>query len=172
MTEHVHRFACHTTWIGAAKGPTSSYDSYSREMRVDVDGKPALAVSSTPVFRGDGAMHNPEELLVVALSTCHCLSYLALAARAGIEVVAYEDAASGVMEKMADRKVRFTSVALRPTVTLAKGADAATMERARALHQQAHEVCFIANSVNFPVSNDPQVVVVDQVVSATAARVR
>jgi peroxiredoxin-like protein len=158
MTEHAHRFACHTTWTGAAKGPTSSYASYSREMRVEVDGKPALVVSAAPMFRGDGAIHNPEDLLVVALSTCHCLSYLALAARAGITVVEYEDAASGAME-IADGEMRFTSVVLRPKVTLAKGTDAATLERARTLHDQAHEGCFIASSVNFPVSNDPQIVV-------------
>jgi organic hydroperoxide reductase OsmC/OhrA len=152
MTEHVHHFVCKTTWTGAAHGPTSSYEAYSRELLVEIDGKPPLVMSSAAVFRGDESIHNPEDLLVAALSTCHALSFLALAARARIEVVAYEDSASGTMQTK-DGAIRFTDVLLRPRVTL-RSADEATRARAQALHEKAHSGCFIANSVNFPVRHE------------------
>jgi organic hydroperoxide reductase OsmC/OhrA len=124
-------------WTGAAKGPTADYDTYSREYRVDFEGKPSLRGTAAPVFRGDPALHNPEDLLVAALSGCHCLSYLALCARAGIHVVAYEDEVFGRMERV-DGVVRFTDVLLKPKVSIAPGSDA---EKGRALHERAHAIC-------------------------------
>ena len=147
-----HRFAAHLVWTGAEQGPTSSYEAYSRNYRALVEGKPPLEGSSDPVFRGDRSRHNPEDLLVVALSACHMLSYLHLCAAAGIEVVAYEDRASGTMA-IKDRKMRFVDVLLEPKVTIAKG----EVEKAIALHEEAHEQCFIASSVNFPVRHQPTV---------------
>ena len=151
---HQHHFACHLLWTGADRGGTTGYDRYSREVRVDVEGKPPLALSAAPAFRGDGALHNPEDLLVAALSSCHFLSYAALCARSGIEVVAYEDDATGTMDRV-DGVTRFTEVVLRPRVTLAPGADA---DKARALHERAHAICFIASSVDFDVRNEPTIV--------------
>ncbi|HYQ88098.1 MAG TPA: OsmC family protein [Candidatus Binatia bacterium] len=148
-----HRFECRLVWTGAAKGPTADYDTYSREYRIDFEGKPSIRGTSAPVFRGDPALHNPEDLLVAALSGCHCLSYLALCARAGIQVVAYEDEVFGRMERV-DGVVRFTDVLLKPRVSIAPGSDA---EKARALHERAHAICFIANSVNFPVHHEATV---------------
>jgi organic hydroperoxide reductase OsmC/OhrA len=148
-----HRFDCHLTWTGASRGPTADYASYSREFRLEVDGKPALVGSAAAAFRGDRALYNPEDLLVAALASCHCLSYLALAARARILVVAYEDAAHGQMEVVAG-VMRFVDVLLRPTVTLARDSDAA---RALELHGGAHAGCFIASSVNFPVRHEPTI---------------
>ncbi len=148
-----HHFAAHLTWTGASAGSTRTYDSYVRAWRAEVAGKPPLEGSSDSVFRGDPAKYNPEDLLVVALASCHLLSYLALCARAGIEVAAYEDEASGTMA-IKDGKMRFVEVMLAPRVTIASG----NLERATALHAQAHAECFIANSVNFPVRNRPTVV--------------
>ena len=148
-----HHFAARLVWTGAERGATRSYDSYSREYRVEVAGKPPLIGSSDPTFRGDGSKHNPEDLLVVALSACHMLSYLAECARAGIEVAAYEDQASGLMT-IKDGRMRFTEVTLAPQVVIAAG----DLDKATALHERAHEVCFIANSVNFPVLHMPTVV--------------
>lgn len=141
-----HHFAAHLTWTGAEEGPIRSYESYSRSWRVEVEGKPPLEGSADPAFRGDASRHNPEDLLVVALSACHMLSYLALSARAGIEVSAYEDQASGIMA-IKDKKMRFIEVTLAPRVTITSG----DLGQAEALHEQAHEHCFIASSVNFPV---------------------
>jgi organic hydroperoxide reductase OsmC/OhrA len=145
-----HHFAARLTWTGAAQGPTRDYESYSREYRVEVEGKPPIVGSADPQFRGDASKHNPEDLLVVALSACHMLSYLHLCASAGIEVVAYEDQASGRMA-IKDRRMRFVEVMLAPKVTIAAG----DPKKAEALHEEAHAACFIANSVNFPVLHTP-----------------
>ena len=150
-----HRFAARLTWTGAIAGPVRDYDSYSREFRVDIAGKPPLTGSAAGAFRGSEALHNPEDLLVAALAACHCLSYLALCARAGIVVESYEDGATGVMAWDPERKVmRFREVVLHPIVRIADQAD---LDRARTLHSRAHHECFIANSVNFPVRHEPAV---------------
>jgi len=149
------RFECRLVWSGAAKGPTTSYEAYSREYRVDFNGKPSLRGSSDLKYRGDPSLHNPEDWLVAALSACHCLSYLALCARAGVPVIAYEDEVYGRMERV-EGVVRFTEVVLHPKVSIAPGGDA---EKARALHERAHAVCFIANSVKFLVRNVPTITV-------------
>jgi organic hydroperoxide reductase OsmC/OhrA len=147
-----HAYGARVFWIGPAAGSTATYAGYSREHTVQFEGKEvALQASADPLFRGDGALPNPEDLLVAALASCHLLSYLALCARAGIEVLAYEDRARGVMTESAGTG-RFVEVTLHPEVTIASGAD---RERAAALHAEAHAACFIANSVNFPVRHEP-----------------
>lgn len=150
---HVHHFSARLNWTGAARGTTSSYESYSRDYVIEVPGKPPLPGSADQVFRGDSSRHNPEDLLVMSLSACHMLTYLAEAARAGVHVLAYSDDASGTMQ-MHEGKMRFTEVSLRPQVVVAKDSDPA---KAQALHEKAHEHCFIASSVNFPVSCDAHV---------------
>ena len=116
--------------------------------------QPFMAPRS-PAFRGDRYRWNPEELLVASLSACHKLWYLHLAADAGITVTAYTDRAEGVMEVGRDGVGWFKGVVLHPTVTVAKG----DPERARTLHKTAHQKCFIANSVNFAVECEPEIVV-------------
>jgi organic hydroperoxide reductase OsmC/OhrA len=148
-----HLFRCQLTWTGAASGATKSYDSYSRDFRVDVEGKPSLLGSAAGIYRGDNSRMNPEDLLVASLSSCHFLSYLSLCARAGVEVVDYKDQAEGTMQ-IKDGAMRFTEVVLRPEVLLAPDADVA---KAEALHERAHHDCFIANSVNFPVRHQASV---------------
>ncbi len=150
-----HEFACQLVWTGAMQGGTTSYDHYSRECRVDFEGKPSLCGTSAPAFRGDPSLTNPEDLLVASLSMCHFLTYVALCARKGVTVVAYEDDANGVMKRVG-RTFRFTDVLLRPRVTIAAGSDP---ETARSLHDRAHQECFISNSVNFPVRHEPVITV-------------
>jgi organic hydroperoxide reductase OsmC/OhrA len=150
--ERRHAYRVEVAWTGAASGPTKTYDGYSRTHEVRIEGKPAIAASADPAFRGDAAMHNPEQLLVAALASCHLLAYLALCAREGIAVVGYRDLATGTMSERAGAG-HFTSVTLRPEVTI----DGERLERARALHMTAHEQCFIANSVNFPVVCEPTI---------------
>jgi organic hydroperoxide reductase OsmC/OhrA len=148
-----HLFRAHTVWTGAAKGAVVDYASYSREYTFAVEGKPTLTGSAAGAYRGDESLPNPEELLLAAVSACHLLSYLALCARAGISVVAYEDTCTATMT-FKDGKMRIVEALLCPVVTLAPGADAA---RALALHEEANAECFIANSVNFPVLHRPLV---------------
>lgn len=147
-----HQFKAHVIWTGASQGPAITYDGYSREFLIEIDGKPPLRGSSAPVYMGDAGLHNPEDLLVVSLSTCHMLWYLHLCTDAGIHVSGYIDDAEGTLE-MADGKMVFTSVVLRPKVTLAKG----DPEEALAIHKDASEACFIANSVNFPIVHQPAI---------------
>lgn len=152
-----HEYAASLRWTGARAGPTGSYAAYSREYEFQCGDKAPIRGSADPQFRGDATLYNPEELLVVALSTCHLLSYLAECARAGVLVTAYEDQALGTMT-IRDGKLRFTDVELRPRVTLAKGAD---VEKARALHEVAHADCYVANSVNFPVRHEATLIVAE-----------
>jgi len=153
--ERQHHFPCRLVWTGAIHGGTKSYESYSRECRVDFPGKPSVRMTSAPAFRGDPALIDPEDLLVASLSACHFLSYVALCARNGVNVVGYEDDASGTMSRF-ERGFHFTEVLLKPRVTIAGGSDP---EKAMALHARAHEECFIANSVNFPIRHEPTVTV-------------
>jgi organic hydroperoxide reductase OsmC/OhrA len=153
-SHHRHDYKPRTVWTGAAKGALAAGSDYSRDLEVQVAGKTALPASTSPAYGGDDGKHNLEDLLLAALSTCHLLSYLALAARAGLAVTAYEDDASCVVD-MKEGRVRVTEAVLRPTVTLAAGSDT---EKAARLHSQAHQICFIANSVNFPVTVEPRIV--------------
>ncbi len=149
--EREHSYQARVIWTGSDAGGTTSYAAYSREYRVEVAGKPALRGSADPLFRGDGALHNPEDLLVIALSTCHMLTYLAEAARAGLVVIGYEDRAGGTL-RLDGGGGRFTEVVLRPVVSVAAGSDLAL---ARRLHERAHADCYLASSVNFPVRCEP-----------------
>ncbi|WP_331716314.1 OsmC family protein [Pseudomonas psychrophila] len=118
------------------------------------NGKIPIEGSSDPSFRGDPTRWNPEELLLASLSACHKLWYLGICAEAGIVVVAYEDNAQGTMVEESNGAGQFTSVILRPKVILAPGSEIA---KAQTLHKIAHEKCFIARSVNFPVSHAPEI---------------
>ena len=152
---HPHRYRVEVEWTGNRGSGTDGYRNYGREHVIRIGGKPDLAGSSDPAFRGDAARHNPEDLLVAALSACHMLSYLHRAAVAGVVVTAYTDAAEGTMVT-AGEGGRFAEVVLRPVVTLRAGSDPA---RALAAHADAHHACFIAGSVNFPVCCEPRIVV-------------
>lgn len=148
-----HRYTVTTTWTGNRGTGTSSYRAYGREHEITAPGKAReIPGSSTPIFRGDGSRYNPEELLVAALSACHMLWFLHLCADAGIVVQSYEDEAVGTMRLQASGAGEFAEVVLHPRVQVA-GADGAS--QASALHERAHELCFIARSVNFPVRCEP-----------------
>lgn len=148
MTGNPHKYATELEWTGNRGTGTSHYRAYERSFDLSAEGKATLAGSADATFRGDRSKWNPEEMLLGALSSCHLLSYLHVCADAGIVVLAYTDRADGEMVLNADGSGRFTAVTLRPHVVLAQGSDA---EAAQALHHLAHEKCFIANSVNFPV---------------------
>lgn len=147
-----HRYTTQVRWIGNLGPGTSGYRGYSRDHEISAGGRLPIPGSSDPEFRGDPARYNPEELLVASLSSCHMLWYLHLAADAGVVVVDYLDEASGTMDESAEGGGHFTGVALRPQIGVAPGANLAL---AAALHEQAHQKCFIANSVNFPVRCEP-----------------
>ncbi|MDM7831086.1 OsmC family protein [Cellulomonas edaphi] len=163
----LHTYSADITWTGAGSRGTATYTSYSRDHEVQIGTKPPLLGSSDPAFRGDPDRYSPEELLVAALAQCHMLWFLHVAATAGVTVVGYEDSAKGTMRVEAAGHGQFTDVVLRPRVTIATGTvdregapfDDATLAE---LHQRAHEHCFIARSVNFPVRHEPAPVRVAQ----------
>lgn len=152
---HKHNFQAALEWTGNQGSGTSGYRAYARDHVVRIDGKPELAASSDPTFRGDATRHNPEDMLLAALSSCHMLSYLHMATVAGVVVTAYRDEAEGTME-ISGNGGRFTEVVLHPVVTISADGDKA---KAEAAHEDAHHACFIANSVNFPVRCEPRIVV-------------
>ena len=148
-----HRYSVTITWTGNTGAGTSSYRDYDRRYEISADPrKLPIAGSSDPAFRGDPQRWNPEELLVASISACHQLWYLHLCAVSGIVVVAYSDAAEGIMEEMPEGSGRFQKVILHPHVIVTPASD---LEKARALHAAAHDKCFIASSVNFPVEHLP-----------------
>jgi organic hydroperoxide reductase OsmC/OhrA len=153
-----HTYTTRTEWTGNLGAGTANYRAYSCDHVLSAAGRPDLQGSSDPAFRGDASRWNPEDLLVASLSSCHMLWYLHLCAQAKIIVSDYRDEAVGTMIEDEGGGGRFAAAVLRPVVILAAGGDAA---KAAALHEEAHRLCFIANSVNFPVAVEPTVVVAD-----------
>jgi organic hydroperoxide reductase OsmC/OhrA len=151
-----HRYAVTVTWTGNRGGGTSGYRDYDRDHDIAAAGRPVIAGSSDPLFRGDPARWNPELELVAALSQCHMLWYLHLCAEAGVVVTSYADEADGAMTEDGDGGGQFTEVVLRPRVTVES---ARMTEAAAGLHKQASARCFIARSVNFPVRHEPVITV-------------
>jgi len=146
-----HQYALHLVWTGNKGEGTSTYRSYHRSYTISVKNKPDFFGSSDPMFRGDASKYNPEDLLVMALSSCHVLSYLHLCADNGIVVTSYEDDATGIMTEDAVRGGFFTEVTLNITVKIT---DASKKDLAVKLHDDANKLCFVANSVNFPVKHN------------------
>jgi organic hydroperoxide reductase OsmC/OhrA len=153
---HEHHYTVRSVWTGNKGSGTSNYKAYARDHEISADRKTApILGSSDPAFRGDPSRYNPEELLVASLSTCHMLWFLHLCSDAAIVVTDYRDEAAGTMAEASDGGGRFMEVILRPRAAIA---DPARIAEATALHARAHELCFIARSVNFPVKLQPVVV--------------
>ena len=151
-----YSFEIGVEWLGDRGAGTASPRSYGREHRVVAPGKPSIEASAARAFHGDASRWNPEEELIAALAQCHLLSYLYAATSAGVNVVGYADQTSGRLEVEPDGSGRIVEVVLRPVVTIAAGGDP---EAAAALHSEAHRLCFVANSVSFPVSIEPETLV-------------
>lgn len=150
--EGQHHYKLTTAWTGNRGQGTTGYRDYDRSHTISVNGKPDIACSSDTAFRGDATRHNPEDFLLASLSACHMLWYLHLCADAGVIVTNYVDEATGTLQESPGGGGRFAEVTLHPSVTVT---DAAMIDKANELHHKAHEKCFIANSVNFPVKHEP-----------------
>lgn len=148
IAKKTHSYRTSLRWNAGDGEGTVNYRSYSRNHLISSGDKPPIEASSDPAFRGDASRYNPEELLVATLSSCHMLWYLHLCAVNGVVVTEYRDDASGEMRENDDGSGEFAKVVLRPAVTLREGSDEV---KARELHHKAHEMCFIARSVKFPV---------------------
>lgn len=155
----VHQYAVTATWTGDRGSGTSGYRDYTRDVALQISGKPELLASADRPFRGDPTRWNPEDLLLAALAECHLLSYLHACVTAGVVVVGYTDDATGTMKEDGAGGGAFTEVLLRPRVVVA---EASMIEAAQAAHTQANKWCFIANSVAFPVRHEATVVALRQ----------
>lgn len=151
MKEHIYQ--TQLNWTGNKGKGTANYRSYERSHTISVKNKPDLYGSSDPSFHGDSTNYNPEELLVASLSACHMLWYLHLCSEAGIIVTEYSDDAVGKMEELKNGAGHFTEVTLNPKVKIN---DPSKINDANAFHYQANKMCFIANSVKFPVLHKPE----------------
>lgn len=154
--EREYHYQTQLTWTGNLGSGTFDYRSYSRNYEIDIPGKATLLGSSETAFRGDPNRHNPEEMLVMALSSCHLLWYLHLCSDNGIIVIEYTDRATGSMEEYADGSGRFREITLHPRVRIAQRDNGQLAAR---LHEEARKKCFIANSCNFPVLCEPEIIV-------------
>ena len=149
--EPVHRYATTCSWVGSTG---AGYEAYIRSHHGRAGPAQArLALSSDSAFRGDSALLNPEQLLVLAASSCQLLSFLAVAARAHIDVVAYEDRAEASMPE-GDKPVRITEIRLRPRITVRGDVAEA---RVRRLVEVAHRECYIANSLSSSILIEPTI---------------
>ena len=148
-----HEYRARVVWDGTLGAGTATWAGYSRDHRVHIDGKPDLLGSANPIFRGDPGRHDPEDLFLSAIASCHMLAYLALCARNGVKVVAYEDEAEGTLVLDPRGGGRFEQVTLRPVVTVAAGDPALAVS----LHDVAHAQCFIASSCRVPIRHEPRV---------------
>ncbi|MEM7505199.1 MAG: OsmC family protein [Pseudomonadota bacterium] len=143
----MHEYQATIRWTGNEGAGTQTYKGYSRNHEIVFPGIAPIFGSSDPSFRGDPGRMNPEQALLSAVSTCHMLWFLHLGMEAGLVVEAYEDQARAEMAMNPDGSGRFTQAMLRPHVTISAGDTSVADE----VHHKAHEVCFIARSVNFPI---------------------
>jgi organic hydroperoxide reductase OsmC/OhrA len=128
---------------------------FSRDNRLIVEGHPEMPGALPAALGGHNRGYSPEDLMILSLSECHCLTYLRLAQKNRLAIRRYEDRATGRLGKNAAGMTQLLEVVLRPRVTVARGTDLAA---ARTLHERAHHHCFMANSVNFPVLHEPEIV--------------
>lgn len=148
----IHEFNATIEWPAIKNQATTDYKAYKRDYTIFGKNKPQIEGSSDPVFLGDGAKYNPEDMLVASASACHMLWYLHLCAVSGVVVTHYSDNAQGTMAEETNGSGRFTEIMLNPTVIVK---EKAMIEKALDLHDKAGQMCFIANSCNFPIRHKP-----------------
>lgn len=143
-----HLFKAAVKWTSNKTQEDSTKRFYSKNHTVLIEGKPVLNVSAAKAFKGDPELYNPEDLLLGSLVSCHMMSYLYVCSQNGIEVLEYSDNAEAKLEVSPDGSGRFVRVTLNPEVKISNSNQ---IQLALDLHQKANQLCFIANSCNFPI---------------------
>lgn len=146
-----HLFKAELNWNSNQNSDVTTSKIYTKSHKISIEGKPILNISAAKAFKGDPELYNPEDLLLSSLVSCHMMSYLYVCSQNGIEVLEYSDNAEGILEVNPDGSGRFTEVRLNPKVIIA---DTEKIELALELHAKANQLCFIANSCNFPVLHE------------------
>lgn len=149
-----HTYHSRIVWTGNRGAGTMDYRAYDRNFTVKIDGKKDIFGSSDSAFNGDKSLHNPEDLLLSSVSSCHMLWYLHLCSDNGIIVLEYEAEAKGIMQEEEDGSGRFVSIHLHPKITIQKNGN---IELAMQLHEEAHKMCFIANTLNCLLDIQPEI---------------
>lgn len=151
-----HQYQIKVAWTGNDGNGTQNYTSYRRDHTIYGEGKyTEIQASSDPSFLGDPSKYNPEDLFLSSIAACHMLWYLHLCSVHKIVVTEYTDLAKGTMVELENGSGRFTSVTLHPKVTIT---DTHQIAKANALHKEAHNMCFIANSCNFNIDHVPETI--------------
>lgn len=153
MSKH-HWYKARISWSAIEGEGTSSYRAYSRDHSITVDHKTIIEASSDPSFLGNPTLHNPEELFLASLSSCHMLWFLHLCSTNNVIILSYEDQAEGVMVEEKNGQGRFIEVTLNPKVTVKEERMASKVD---SIHFKANQMCFIANSCNFPIKHVSEV---------------
>jgi organic hydroperoxide reductase OsmC/OhrA len=143
-----HLFKAEANWTSNQIQEDSTKRFYSKSHQIKIEGKPVLNVSAAKAFKGDPELYNPEDLLLSSLVSCHMMAYLYVCFQNGIEVLEYSDNAEAALEVAPDGSGRFTEVQLNPKVKIS---NPDKIELAIELHTKANQLCFIANSCNFPI---------------------
>ena len=149
-------FKITTVWSGKVKDDASEIISNSKNHKVFITHKPELNLSAAKEFKGDKTKHNPEDLFLSALSSCHMMSYMYLCGKHNIKIISYTDETLGTLKVEADGSGAFVSVELHPIVTIL---DKNEIDLALSLHEEANRLCFIANSCRVPISHLPQILI-------------
>jgi organic hydroperoxide reductase OsmC/OhrA len=135
--------------------PDFEYQSYNRDHDWVFDAGITVRVSANPAYQGNEHCADPEEAFVASLSSCHMLTFLAIACKKRFTVDFYRDQAIGILGKDQAGRLAMTRVTLRPQVRFG-GEKTPTPEALAQMHDQAHHACFIANSVKTEVVVEPQ----------------
>jgi organic hydroperoxide reductase OsmC/OhrA len=143
-----HLFKAELNWTSNKNQEDSTKRFYNKSHQIKIEGKPVLNISAAKTFKGDPELYNPEDLLLSSLVSCHMMSYLYVCAQNGIEVLEYSDNAEATLEVAADGSGRFVEVRLNPKVKIS---NSDKIDLANELHKKANQLCFIANSCNFPI---------------------
>jgi organic hydroperoxide reductase OsmC/OhrA len=151
-----HQYKINLKWTGNTGSGTSAYDAYSRDHTISAEGHTEVLGSSDSIFRGDASKYNPEQTFLASISACHMLWYLHFCADNGVVVLEYSDEPKGMLSLEKNGSGSFTEVTLYPRIRVK---EASMIEKAKKLHENANEYCFIANSLNFPVNHRPTVFV-------------
>lgn len=146
-----HLFKASLNWISNKSSENTTSKIYTKNHQIQIEGKPVLDISAAKAFKGDPELYNPEDLLLSSLVSCHMMSYLYVCSQNGIEVLEYSDNAEATLEVNPDGSGRFVEVKLYPKVTIS---NLDKIKLALELHQKANQLCFIANSCNFPVLHE------------------
>lgn len=153
-----HLFKASLIWKFSKATDGIANKIYNKSHIISIDDKALLNVSAAKAFKGDPKLYNPEDLLLSSLVSCHMMSYLYVCEQNGIEILAYSDQAEATLEVLADGSGRFINVKLNPKVSIK---NKEKVEEALSLHKKANQLCFIANSCNFPIEHFPICVIAD-----------